>query len=341
MISLSNFTFTNIPQKQVNCKVINCGNTIQVYLFDNPYLINEKGYEKVEIKNKNLSIEYLEQIEDNLILEENYKKDFTESLKTIEKRNILRAKNELCRLVYANEEIFKSFITLTFEEEFKNLDLANKEFHKFITKIKRTYGAFSYIVIPEFQKNGKIHYHLLTNIDFYTSTLINENFETIKLYQNKTESQIKEIQQKFSEKELLKKYDKKELNKLPVVFRNLNGKMENCKCSYSKKKNDYNFFKTIKYWNKGFSNVIPIENISVVGYMSKYMTKDIDNRLFGYRKYSYSLNLKKPQISYLNLKDKSELEYFQEIYENYDIKVSNNYKDKFGNDINFFEFRSK
>ena len=39
---------------------------------------------------------------------------------------------------------------------------------------------------------------------------------------------------------------------------------------------------------------------NIARYMAKYMLKDMDERMWGKRKYFYSLNLDKPQILYLN-----------------------------------------
>ena len=324
--------FTQIPQKEVNVKLIQCGNVIQVYKFENSYFINEKGFEKIEDKK-------ISNIEHELIIENNFIEDFEEDLKSIEQKNIIRSRNELCRLVLTNSNLWKTFITLTFADDITDINLANKEFHKFITKIKKTFKDFSYVCVPEFQKNGRVHYHLLTNIDFNCTKLINENIAITKLYHNKTESQIEELKIKYSEENLLKKFRNDELNKLPIVLRNINGALINCKCTYNKKTNTYKYFKTIKYWNNGFSSVISIDNINVSGYMSKYMTKDIDNRLFSHRRYFYSRDLKKPIISYLNLKNEEDNNKFSELFNNNKINYTNSYLDKLGNYITFIEIK--
>ena len=49
----------------------------------------------------------------------------------------------------------------------------------------------------------------------------------------------------------------------------------------------------------------------VVGYISKYMTKDIDDRLFGHRRYFYSRNLEIPKESFVDMDDPKHLEFFQ------------------------------
>ena len=48
----------------------------------------------------------------------------------------------------------------------------------------------------------------------------------------------------------------------------------------------------LRYWNYGFASVFDLKGFNVVGYISKYMTKDIDDRLYDHRRYLYSNNLK-------------------------------------------------
>lgn len=90
-------------------------------------------------------------------------------------------------------------------------------------------------------------------------------------------------------------------NKFNIVLRYQDNKLQNTKKTYNYKSKASKIFKTLKFWNYGYSNVVSINNINVVGYLTKYLTKDIDNRLFSFRRYTYSLNLKKPSITYLNM----------------------------------------
>ena len=69
------------------------------------------------------------------------------------------------------------------------------------------------------------------------------------------------------------------------------------------------------------------------------MTKDIDNRLFGHRRYFYSRNLKKPIISYLNLKNNEDYNKFSELFNNNKINYTNSYVDKLGNYVTFIEIK--
>lgn len=100
-------------------------------------------------------------------------------------------------------------------------------------------------------------------------------------------------------------------------------------------------YRHIKYWRLGFSNVQAIVNdpVKVVGYISKYMTKDIDNRLFSRRRFLYSQNCLVPEYSYIDSQDSKDLEFLQKkiqdkklIYQN---KYLNSYDDS---EVTFLEF---
>lgn len=77
--------------------------------------------------------------------------------------NLHRSFTQLVDYVESNP-IWQSFITLTFQENIKDLDTAHKIFSNYVRQIKRVKPDFKYIGVPEFQKRGAVHYHLLTNI---------------------------------------------------------------------------------------------------------------------------------------------------------------------------------
>lgn len=85
--------------------------------------------------------------------------------KEIRKDSLYRTRKVLMDYTIMNEDSWQSFITLTFAENITDIDYANKEFNKFTSKIKRVFPDFKYLGVPEFQKRGAIHYHLLTNIE--------------------------------------------------------------------------------------------------------------------------------------------------------------------------------
>jgi len=141
--------------------------------------------------------------------------------------NIFRTKSRFKRLVRSNSDLTK-FITLTFAENQTDLTYANKYFNNFIKRFTRLYPNFQYIAVPEFQKRGAVHYHLLSNINTFIK---NEDLARI--------------------------------------------------------------------WGAGFVNIKNLRKLCVNRidlYMVKYLTKNIDNRLFGRRKFLYSRGIKKPLV---------------------------------------------
>lgn len=79
--------------------------------------------------------------------------------------SLQRAKRSIRRLVYCNPNLNK-FVTLTFAKNVKSLPYANQQFNLFVKRVKYAYPDFEYIAVPEFQKRGAVHYHLLCNLPF-------------------------------------------------------------------------------------------------------------------------------------------------------------------------------
>lgn len=81
-----------------------------------------------------------------------------------------------------NAHHFKSFITLTFKENIKDMEQANKMFSNWVRQIKRQKKDFIYLGAPEFQKRGAVHYHIMTNIEIEQNDLIIKQHGTDKMY---------------------------------------------------------------------------------------------------------------------------------------------------------------
>ena len=247
-------------------KIIRCGDYIQLYFYEYPKT-KKQTKEKKDI--------------DFLFKSENIEKK--DEFQTIEHKNAMRSLFSLQRLVKTNEPKFinGTFITLTFKNTDKfninDIKTTNKKFHSWVTNIRKLKKDFTCIYVPEFQKRGAVHYHLITNLN------INEDVNII----------------------------------LPQIDK------ENC----------YD----VKYWSHGFSSVFPLKDMNVVGYISKYMTKDIDNRLFGKRRYSYCGDIEKPIEDYIDLEKHPN--YIEQLTQNKDLKYYNNYLDYFGNNVKFIEMK--
>ena len=93
----------------------------------------------------------------------------------------------LIDLAYSNYTTWKSFVTLTFAENLTDVRDANKKFNTFVTQWRRKKSDFLYIAVPEFQKRGAVHYHVLSNLvpgnDIPKSDpIITHNLEKDKYY---------------------------------------------------------------------------------------------------------------------------------------------------------------
>lgn len=329
-----------IPKICYDIKVIKCGKYKQYFKKNYKTIRQLDGWEIEKNKNNNKLNEILNcSIDENELFNKSTEIKKEISNKEIDVKNLQRSKNNMCRLIYANEEKFKSFITLTFEEDMRDIEKANIEFQKFIRKIKRVYHKFCYVAVPEFQKNERIHYHLITNIDYNDILVINENIALKKL--KNTLGNKFNIDDFREENIKLKKNEK--INDRDVVLRLQDGEYHNTKKTFNHKTKSYKIFKTIKFWNNGFSNVMKLNLIcgnNIAGYMAKYMLKDLDNRLWGKKRYFFSQNLEKPVISYLDSSNEIDMFIFNLELENCEIKYQKNYKDKFENDIEFYEIKS-
>lgn len=94
------------------------------------------------------------------------------------KRSIIRAINNVRRLTHLNFTENDKFLTLTFNNE-QNFDINNlKEclpfYQKFIRQLHQAYPNLIYITVPEFQKRGAVHYHILCNIPFIKKDELNK-----------------------------------------------------------------------------------------------------------------------------------------------------------------------
>jgi len=77
--------------------------------------------------------------------------------------NLRYVRQEIRRVIecnYKNYGYEPIFLTLTFKENLQQVDLANREFKKFIQRLNNYYGrSFKYLAITEFQRRGAVHYH--------------------------------------------------------------------------------------------------------------------------------------------------------------------------------------
>lgn len=79
-------------------------------------------------------------------------------------KNYYRTYLILRNYALANSHSFRSFITLTFAKNVETSEEANNAFQIWVKMIQRLYPDFKYLGVPERQKRGAIHYHLLTSL---------------------------------------------------------------------------------------------------------------------------------------------------------------------------------
>lgn len=104
-----------------------------------------------------------------------YKKNLSERInreldsyeRRLERRaqTVRDAKMNLKRLAVRNFNSNHIFVTLTYAENFQDVDQADKHFSNFIKelRIEMDYD-FHYIAVREFQKRGAIHYHVMMDM---------------------------------------------------------------------------------------------------------------------------------------------------------------------------------
>lgn len=145
--------------KSVKSKVIISGNVIEVYEYEKSVY---KGYKSNGGRNKEAD-------------EEGKEKNRKDTLR--------RARQEVRRIVNANvgaygEHCTSKFLTLTFGDNITDLDKAHYEYKKFIQRMNylvygKKSGWLRYTAVPEFQKRGAVHYHvILYNLPYTKADVI-------------------------------------------------------------------------------------------------------------------------------------------------------------------------
>ena len=127
--------------KYYNTKVIVAGNILEKYTYENPVFTD---YQDSSHSGRSSS-------------------EVTQEDKIKNRDKVLsRARKDLRRLINTNIGANSKFVTLTFKENLEDLTIANYEFKKFIDRLKyKLKIKVQYAVVPEFQKRGAIHYHVV------------------------------------------------------------------------------------------------------------------------------------------------------------------------------------
>ncbi len=106
------------------------------------------------------------------------------------------------------------------------------------------------------------------------------------------------------------------------------------------KQKDNDKYCDVKHWKKGFTSFESVEGDikKIIGYISKYMTKECDDRLFNYRRFSSSQNLLKPEVNYISFRNDKERKWLYNEIKGREGIYTSTYFDKFDNEVYFTEF---
>lgn len=267
---ISKYNNIQLSEKMYDLKIIDCGNYVQVYKYSNYHFSKDKSF--IDIKDLDT---------------DNLRKKGSSSFKSILLSNAIRSNLNVQRLARCNCDSWVSFITLTYSENIKDINTTNKQFNYFISNIRKLKKDFKYLAVPEFQKRGAVHYHILSNLDLDQVIIFNQEFKK--------------------------------------------GSAVN-----------YNTLYDVKYWNHGFARVDFIKNNykKIYSYLTKYMVKDIDDRLFMKKRYFFSQNLIRPVVNKINLNNKKDYEYYSSLVCNYVVDYQNIYIDSYTkSEIQYTEYK--
>jgi hypothetical protein len=136
-----------------NCKVVVSGKQVEVYHYKKPVW---RDFKKTQPSVKETPHKEPKQL--NIFEQIEVKKQKA-------KFSLNRTRTEIRRLINANPQLTK-FMTLTFADNITDLKTANYAFNKFVLRMSYKYPGFQYLAVPEFQKRGAVHYHVLCNLPF-------------------------------------------------------------------------------------------------------------------------------------------------------------------------------
>lgn len=131
-------------------KVIVSGNLVEEYRYETPLLIGRGGGTRKKVRQQ------YDQNEIALRAEE------------YEKRSATRAKSNIRRLISANITQNMKFVTLTFGNT-EELNITDPKatylvYRNFMRRLFQKYGKKVFVTVPELQKRGAVHYHLLIDL---------------------------------------------------------------------------------------------------------------------------------------------------------------------------------
>jgi hypothetical protein len=131
--------------RSYNSKVIACGDVIEIYEYRDSIL---EGFDNSKSKGKG-------------------RRCVADEVEQANNRELVlhRARRDLRRLINSNINMYSvksKFVTLTFREHITTLEQANYEWKKFRQRLEDYLEkCIRYVVVPEFTKIGRVHYHVV------------------------------------------------------------------------------------------------------------------------------------------------------------------------------------
>lgn len=160
---LIDVVFKTEPEKSVYTRTILSGYFIETYQYEKPLHLNRKPKAKKENSQDYSDRPYY--FERYIIRRGEYRK-----------RTKSRVRGMVQRLVESNFNKDSVFLTLTFNNQnnfdITDLKVCNPKLHNFMVKLKGKFENLKYLIVPEFQKRGAVHYHLIINQPFIEKELI-------------------------------------------------------------------------------------------------------------------------------------------------------------------------
>lgn len=127
--------------RQSNIKVIKCGNIIELYEYEQVYYYNMGK----------IGTDHGDSEED--------------TSPTMRGDNLARTQRKIKRLINSNTFVYghrPKFVTYTFADNITDIKEANRHFNNNRRKLSRLVGRkLRYLAVPELQKRGAIHYHVV------------------------------------------------------------------------------------------------------------------------------------------------------------------------------------
>ncbi len=178
--------------KKYNCRIKHYGMSCSVRFYDDFRTHKKDNLNKCswsditinELSNDFKTKLFFEQFKEKK-KEKKVKRQF--SVKRID--NLMTARAKVFDYVRANAFRFNAFITLTYADNEQNLEKSYDDFKKWTKKMRYLDNKFCYLCVPEFQKRGAIHYHVICYIAKKSSCL-----RKTMLYQSKVGCKVEQIQ---------------------------------------------------------------------------------------------------------------------------------------------------